>query len=73
MCVCVCVCSGPQVKELYQGVLEKLSSLRPHLPAQERGAEGYERLRREVEREAGRRQSKAMQLRALLDFQLQVC
>ncbi|XP_030237257.1 uncharacterized protein LOC115561364 isoform X2 [Gadus morhua] len=61
-----------EVKELYQGVLEKLSSLRPHLPVEERGAEGYDRLRREVEREAGRRQSKATQLRVLLDFQLQV-
>ncbi|KAK0146501.1 hypothetical protein N1851_014165 [Merluccius polli] len=61
-----------EVKELYQGVLEKLSLLRPHLPTEERGADGYERLRREVEREAGRRQSMASQLRALLDCQLQV-
>ncbi|CAL8351040.1 unnamed protein product [Lota lota] len=61
-----------EVKELYQGVLEKLSSLRPHLPTEEKGADGYERLRREVEREAERRQSKALQLRALLDCQLQV-
>ncbi|CAL8361243.1 unnamed protein product [Merluccius merluccius] len=37
-----------EVKELYQGVLEKLSLLRPHLPTEERGADGYERLRREV-------------------------
>ncbi|KAJ3590432.1 hypothetical protein NHX12_008383 [Muraenolepis orangiensis] len=61
-----------EVKDLYQGVLEKLSLLRPHLAAEERGPEGHERLRREVAREAARRQSMALQLRALLDSQLQV-
>ncbi|XP_078140393.1 uncharacterized protein LOC144539411 [Centroberyx gerrardi] len=61
-----------EVKELYQGVLGKLQLLHPRLSIEERMGEGYERLRREVEREVVRRRSLALQLRALLDSQLQV-
>lgn len=61
-----------QVKELYQGVLEKLQLLHPCLIAEERVGESYERVRREVEREVVRRKSLALQLRTLLERQLQV-
>ncbi|XP_041849904.1 uncharacterized protein si:dkey-103g5.4 isoform X3 [Melanotaenia boesemani] len=61
-----------EVKELYQGVLEKLQLLHPRMIAEERVEEGYERMRREMEREVVRRKSLASQLRTLLDSQLQV-
>ncbi|XP_022055821.2 uncharacterized protein si:dkey-103g5.4 isoform X1 [Acanthochromis polyacanthus] len=61
-----------EVKELYQGVLGKLQLLHPRLISEERMGEGYERLRRETEREVVRRKSLASQIRTLLDSQLQV-
>ncbi|XP_071353450.1 uncharacterized protein [Trachinotus anak] len=61
-----------EVKELYQGVLGKLQLLHPRLITEERMGEGYERMRREVEREVVRRKTLASQLRTLLDSQLQV-
>ncbi|KAM7413322.1 hypothetical protein PAMA_020625 [Pampus argenteus] len=61
-----------EVKELYQGVLGKLQLLHPRLITEERMGEGYERTRREVEKEVVRRKSLASQLRTLLDSQLQV-
>eukprot|EP00064_Thunnus_orientalis_P004272 superscaffoldBa00000385_g4283 len=61
-----------EVKQLYQGVLGKLQLLHPRLITEERMGEGYERMRREVEREVVRRKSLASQLRTLLDSQLQV-
>ncbi|XP_056230182.1 uncharacterized protein si:dkey-103g5.4 [Seriola aureovittata] len=61
-----------EVKELYQGVLGKLQLLHPCLITEERMGEGYERMRREVEREVVRRKTLASQLRTLLDSQLQV-
>lgn len=61
-----------QVKELYQGVLGKLQLLHPRLITEERMGEGYERMRREVEREVVRRKTLGSQLRTLLDSQLQV-
>ncbi|XP_008294523.1 uncharacterized protein LOC103368058 [Stegastes partitus] len=61
-----------EVKELYQGVLGKLQLLHPRLISEERMGEGYERLRREMEREVVRRKSLALQMRTLLDSQLQV-
>lgn len=61
-----------QVKELYQGVLGKLRLLHPRLITEERTGEGYEMLRKEVEKEVVRRKSLASQLRTLLDSQLQV-
>lgn len=66
MSVCI------QVKELYQGVLGKLQLLHPRLITEERMGEGYERVKREVEREVVRRKTLASQLRTLLDSQLQV-
>ncbi|KAM7399476.1 hypothetical protein PAMP_018747 [Pampus punctatissimus] len=56
-----------EVKELYQGVLGKLQLLHPRLITEERMGEGYERMRREVEKEVVRRKSLASQLRTLLD------
>lgn len=61
-----------QVKELYQGVLEKLQVLHPCLITEEKMGEDYERMRREVEREVVRRKTLGSQLRTLLDTQLQV-
>ncbi|KAM8904381.1 uncharacterized protein AB9W97_008057 [Spinachia spinachia] len=61
-----------EVKELYQGVLGKLQLLRPCLLTEERIGEGYERMRREMEKEVARRKTLASQLRTLLDSQLQV-
>ncbi|XP_060928461.1 uncharacterized protein si:dkey-103g5.4 [Limanda limanda] len=61
-----------EVKELYQGVLGKLQLLHPRLILEERPGGGYERMRREVEREVTRRKTLASQLRTLLDSQLQV-
>ncbi|XP_033488068.2 uncharacterized protein LOC117260235 [Epinephelus lanceolatus] len=61
-----------EVKELYQGVLGKLQLLHPRLITEERMGEGYERVKREVEREVVRRKTLASQLRTLLDSQLQV-
>ncbi|XP_062417626.1 uncharacterized protein LOC119229096 [Pungitius pungitius] len=61
-----------EVKELYQGVLGKLQLLHPCLITEERIGEGYERMRREVEKEVVRRKTLALQLRTLLDSQLQV-
>lgn len=61
-----------QVKELYRGALEKLQLLHPRLITEERMGEGYERMRREVEREVVQRKTLASQLRTLLDSQLQV-
>ncbi|XP_044059103.1 uncharacterized protein si:dkey-103g5.4 isoform X2 [Siniperca chuatsi] len=60
-----------EAKELYQGVLGKLQLLHPRLITEERMGEGYERMRREVEREVVRRKTLASQLRTLLDSQLQ--
>ncbi|TDH14924.1 hypothetical protein EPR50_G00025880 [Perca flavescens] len=65
-------CGDKDVKELYQGVIGKLQLLHPRLITEERMGEGYERMRREVEREAVRRKTLASQLRTLLDSQLQV-
>ncbi|KAM6933261.1 uncharacterized protein FYW49_001628 [Xenentodon cancila] len=61
-----------EVKELYQGVLGKLHFFHPRMMGEERVGEGYERMRREMEREVVRRKSLASQLRTLLDSQLQV-
>lgn len=61
-----------QVKELYQGVLEKVQLLQPFLITEEKMGEDYERMRREVEREVVRRKTLGSQLRTLLDTQLQV-
>ncbi|XP_035765652.1 uncharacterized protein si:dkey-103g5.4 [Neolamprologus brichardi] len=61
-----------EVKELYQGVLGKLQILHPRMIAEEKLGEGYEMLRREIEREVVRRKSLASQLRTLLDSQLKV-
>lgn len=62
-----------QVKELYRGVLGALQPLHPpRLFSEERVGEGYERMRREVEKEVERRKAVASQLRTLLDNQLQV-
>ncbi|XP_063763473.1 uncharacterized protein LOC134880460 [Eleginops maclovinus] len=61
-----------EVKQLYQGVLGKLQVLHPRLITEESIGEGYERMRREVEREVLRRKTLASQLRTLLDSQLQV-
>ncbi|KAJ4935626.1 hypothetical protein JOQ06_017157 [Pogonophryne albipinna] len=61
-----------EVKELYQGVLGKLQVLHPRSITEERIGEGYERMRREVEREVLRRKTLASQLRTLLHSQLQV-
>ncbi|XP_038549320.1 uncharacterized protein si:dkey-103g5.4 [Micropterus salmoides] len=61
-----------EVKELYQGILGKLQLLHPRLITEERMGEGYERMRREVEREVVRRKTLASQMRTLLDNQLQV-
>ena len=71
-CVFIYVSVCLQVKELYQGVLGKLQLLHPCLITEERMGEGYERMRREVEREVVRRKALASQLRTLLDSQLQV-
>lgn len=60
------------MKELYQGVMEKLQILHPRLITEERVGEGYERMRRELEREVVRRKTLALQLSTLLDSQLQV-
>ena len=68
MYVSLCV----KVKELYQGVLGKLQVLHPRSITEERIGEGYERMRREVEREVLRRKTLASQLRTLLHSQLQV-
>lgn len=68
--MCISVCN--QVKELYQGVVGKLQILQPRLITEERMGEGYERLRREIDREVVRRKSLASQLRTLLSGQLQV-
>lgn len=61
-----------QVKELYQGVLGRLQILCPRMTAEERVGEGYERMKKEMEREVVRRKSLASQLRTVLDSQLQV-
>ncbi|XP_017284465.2 uncharacterized protein si:dkey-103g5.4 [Kryptolebias marmoratus] len=61
-----------EVKDLYQGVLGKLLLLHPGIIAEERVGDGYERMRREVDKEMVRRKSLASQLRTLLDSQLQV-
>ncbi|XP_028321414.1 uncharacterized protein LOC114474973 [Gouania willdenowi] len=60
-----------EVKELYQGVLGKLQLLHPQLLTEEKVAEGYEMLRREIDQEVVQRKSLGSQLRALLDGQLQ--
>ncbi|XP_016525650.1 uncharacterized protein si:dkey-103g5.4 isoform X2 [Poecilia formosa] len=61
-----------EVKEMYQGVLGKLQLLHPGMIAEERVGEGYERMRKEMEKEVGRRRALASQLRTLLDNQLEV-
>ncbi|XP_060902571.1 uncharacterized protein si:dkey-103g5.4 [Labrus mixtus] len=61
-----------EVKDLYQGVLGKLQLLHPCLITEERKVEGYERARREVEREMVRRKTLALEMTTLLDSQLQV-
>ncbi|XP_051254705.1 uncharacterized protein si:dkey-103g5.4 isoform X3 [Dicentrarchus labrax] len=61
-----------EVKQLYQGVIGKLELLHPRLITEERMGEGFERMRREVEREMVRRKTLASQLRTLFDSQLQV-
>uniref|UniRef100_A0A087XIS7 Uncharacterized protein n=1 Tax=Poecilia formosa TaxID=48698 RepID=A0A087XIS7_POEFO len=65
-------CSNRHVKEMYQGVLGKLQLLHPGMIAEERVGEGYERMRKEMEKEVGRRRALASQLRTLLDNQLEV-
>ncbi|XP_064840268.1 uncharacterized protein si:dkey-103g5.4 [Oncorhynchus masou masou] len=63
-----------EVKDLYQGVMDKLKGLQlqPGWSAVGKTREGYERLRRQVEQEVIRRRSLAQQLRHLLDSQLGV-
>ncbi|XP_036006035.1 uncharacterized protein si:dkey-103g5.4 [Fundulus heteroclitus] len=62
-----------EVKEMYQGVLGKLQLLHPPgMIAEERAGEAYERMRKEMEKEVGRRRSLASQLRTLLDNQMEV-
>lgn len=53
-------------------MLGKLQLLHPRSIIEEKMGEGYERIRREVEREVVRRKTLASQLRTLLDSQLQV-
>lgn len=53
-------------------MLGKLQILHPRMIAEEKPGEGYEMLRREIEREVVRRKSLASQLRTLLDSQLKV-
>lgn len=57
---------------MYQGVLGKLQLLHPGMIAEERVGEGYERMRKEMEKEVGQRRALASQLRTLLDNQLEV-
>ncbi|XP_034556228.1 uncharacterized protein si:dkey-103g5.4 [Notolabrus celidotus] len=59
-----------EVKELHHGVLGKLQLLHPCL--MERTGEGYDGVRREMEREVVRRKALASQLATLLDSQQQV-
>ncbi|XP_051935125.1 uncharacterized protein LOC127609336 isoform X2 [Hippocampus zosterae] len=61
-----------EVKELYQGVLEKLRLLHPRLVDEESTGDVCDKTRREVEKEVGRRRSLAAHLRTLLHAQLQV-
>ncbi|CAG6003331.1 unnamed protein product [Menidia menidia] len=61
-----------EVKELYQGVLGKLKLLHPRMIPEERVGDGYERIRREMEREVARRKTLASQMRTLLESQLQL-
>ncbi|MEQ2165861.1 hypothetical protein GOODEAATRI_021508, partial [Goodea atripinnis] len=60
------------VKEMYQGVLGKLQLLHPGVIAEERVGEGYKRMKKEMEKEVGRRRSLASHLQTLLDNQLEV-
>nr|XP_061828831.1 uncharacterized protein LOC133614686 [Nerophis lumbriciformis] len=60
-----------EVKELYQGVFDKLGLLHPRSLDEESTVDGHEKTRREVEKEVVRRRSLAAQLRTLLDSQLQ--
>ncbi|XP_077422396.1 uncharacterized protein LOC144052329 isoform X3 [Vanacampus margaritifer] len=61
-----------EVKELYQGVLEKLWLLHPRLVDEESTGDVYDKTRREVEKEVVRRRSLAAHLKTLLHTQLQV-
>ncbi|XP_072313008.1 uncharacterized protein [Eucyclogobius newberryi] len=61
-----------EVKELYQGVTMKLQLLQPCLITEDRMGDNYEKIKREVEREVGRRKSIGSQLRTILHNQLQV-
>ncbi|XP_061637986.1 uncharacterized protein si:dkey-103g5.4 isoform X9 [Phyllopteryx taeniolatus] len=61
-----------EVKELYQGVLEKLRLLHPCLVDEESKGEVHDKTRREVEKEVVRRRSLATHLRTQLHSQLQV-
>ncbi|MEQ2288884.1 hypothetical protein AMECASPLE_027468 [Ameca splendens] len=61
-----------EVKEMYQGVLGKLQLLHPGVIAEERVGEGYKRMKKEMEKEVGRRRSLASHLQTLLDNQLEV-
>lgn len=57
---------------MYQGVLGKLQLLHPGMIAEEKVGGGYERMRKEMEKEVGRRRALASQLQTLLDNQLEV-
>ncbi|XP_038154475.1 uncharacterized protein si:dkey-103g5.4 [Cyprinodon tularosa] len=61
-----------EVKEMCQGVLGKLQLLHPGMIAEDRVGEGYERMRKEVEKEVGRRKSLASHLQTLLENQLEI-
>ncbi|XP_054650319.1 uncharacterized protein si:dkey-103g5.4 isoform X2 [Dunckerocampus dactyliophorus] len=61
-----------EVKELYQGVIDKLRLLHPRSLDEESTVDGHEKMRIEVEKEVVCRRSLAAQLRTLLDSQLQV-
>ncbi|XP_061538031.1 uncharacterized protein si:dkey-103g5.4 isoform X7 [Phycodurus eques] len=61
-----------EVKELYQGVLEKLRLLHPCLVDEESKGEVHDKTRTEVEKEVVRRRSLAAHLRTQLHSQLQV-
>lgn len=61
-----------QVRELHQGVLGKLQQLHPLLLTHGTVGDGHGRIRMEVEREAARRKTLGLQLKSLLDSQLEV-
>ncbi|XP_077397029.1 uncharacterized protein LOC144033090 isoform X4 [Festucalex cinctus] len=61
-----------EVKELYQGVLEKLRLFQPRFVDEESTGDVYDKTRKEVEKEVVRRTSLAAHLKTLLHSQLQI-